>query len=113
MERLSRNMFSHSLSHAHSSPYYSHVPKQHLEDNHMDLYTHIFWPATRQRLLVPFIRRIASECDLNATTLWGADGFIGENSNSSPGTNIYDAIADMALSRLVSGDLQRPQGRNN
>ena len=37
----------------------------------------------------------------------------GEDSNSSPGTKIYNAIADMALSRLVSRPLQRPQGWNN
>ena len=37
----------------------------------------------------------------------------GEDSNFLPGTNVYNVIADMGLSRFVSGRFQTPEDCDN
>ena len=64
-------------------------------------------PATIPQPLVSFIWNSSHRDHV------GSRWVHGEDFNSSPGTKIYIAIADMALSRLVSGRLQRRQGWNN
>jgi hypothetical protein len=99
-----------SQSHADSSPHlcYSHAAKQHLEANRIDLSTYgCSYPNPRQYLLVSFIWNGSRHDHV------GSRWVHGEDSNSSPGIKIYNTIADMALSRLVSGRLQRFQDWNN
>ena len=97
-----------SQLHVDSSPHlcYSHAPLQHLDANRMDLSTYGGFYPTTQRNFDLFVR-IACHHD-HVGSRW----VHGEDSKTTPGIKIYNAIADM--SRFVSGRFQtRSQGCNN
>jgi hypothetical protein len=96
-------------SHTNSSPrlHHNHAPLQHLDANCVNSYDYEhLYPTT-------LLRSTSFEFIWIAFHHVGSRWVHGKDSNSSPRINIYNAIADMAFSRLVSGCLQRLQGCNN
>jgi hypothetical protein len=77
--------------------------------NRIDLFPYgcSYLRNTSQALLVSFIRIAYHYPHVGSRWVYG------EDSISSPRTKTYNVIADMAVSRLVSAGLQRPQGGYN